>query len=249
MTRCLPAVLGKVFAHCAMLFMIAIPNFSDAQSSPPEGEAPFVQLQGGSVALERFGYIDWNARWRNPTISVCWEPGAEQFSAEKILVQQSIRTSLERHSALRFYGWATCGTGDVGIRIRIADENPQSQVGPQREPGIFGRELPTKMALNFAFQRWPCHVAREHCIVAIARHEFLHAVGVLHEHLRPDTPPQCQEDHANKPDFRGTRPVAVGQTFDQDSIMNYCNNIYSMSRPPDLSVIDAATIRYLYPPG
>ncbi|MBK1662379.1 M12 family metallopeptidase [Paracraurococcus ruber] len=241
-------ILGRVFTTLIATLsciQLAIAQASELRSA----EAPFVQLQGASVSLVRFGYIDLNARWRSPTISVCWEPGAEQFVTEKALVQQAIRTSLERHSALRFYGWATCGAADLGIRIRVADENPVSQVGPQREPGFFGRELPTRMTLNFAFQSWPCYSGKQHCIVAIARHEFMHAVGVLHEHLRPDAPIQCRETHANKPDFRGVSPATIGQVYDPDSIMSYCNNIYDTNRPPDLSSIDAATIRYLYPPG
>ncbi|WP_373290327.1 M12 family metallopeptidase [Neoroseomonas lacus] len=101
------------------------------------------------------------------------------------------------------------------------------------------------MLLNFELAQWPCYTDREHCIVAVARHEFMHAVGVLHEHIRPDAPEPCRSGHSEQRDFRGARPQSVTD-YDPDSIMNYCNNIYRLSRPPTLSRLDILTIQYLY---
>jgi hypothetical protein len=42
--------------------------------------------------------------------------------------------------------------------------------------------------------------------------------------------------------------VTVG-AYDADSIMNYCNNIYDVRRPPLPRAVDLITVNYLYLPG
>jgi hypothetical protein len=221
--------------------------YGQAQPATPG----FQSFAGGRDAvralLDPYGYVDEAKKWDYSRIDVCWESPQNEYVEQKALVRQSISgpdSSFERHSTLRFVGWDSCAPGTHGISIEIKDENPWSEVGPQQQGQARRR---TRMLLNLDFVKWPCPIA-VHCIVAIARHEFMHAVGVLHEHLRDDAPKQCKELYAGRPDYTGIDALRI-TAYDPDSIMNYCNNIYDSVRAPDLSPLDVTTIAYLYPPG
>jgi hypothetical protein len=222
-----------IIAIFASVFLLNWSRAASAQGGPlfQQGGIPAVE------ALTPYGYIDLARRWPGLDLEVCWEAGAEAFPQEQQLVHRAISSSLEQVSRLRFLGWGRCQPQSTGIRITVADEGPRAEVGYQG-----GR--PTRMWLNFAFQQWPCP-ARDHCIVAIAIHEFLHAVGILHEHLRSDAPIQCRQAYAHTTDFTGVTPQAV-TAYDPDSIMNYCNNIYDTARPPQLSRLDIVALQVLY---
>ena len=247
-----------VWASLALAFLLGTGGLlptAGAQTGPSSGPQPgFVPFAGDRerqrFELEPYGLTDVGARWPSSVIAVCWVSPEGQYIAQKALVRDALsgpESQFMRFTRVRFTGWGTCTAGTDGISITIADENPWSEVGPQREQGFLGGRRRTRMLLNFDFRSWPCPDP-QHCIVAIARHEFMHAIGILHEHLRPDAPKACGDLYAGRPDNHGTRPVAVG-AYDPDSIMNYCNNIYDTRRPPLLSPIDLMAVNYLYPPG
>jgi len=210
-----------------------------------------------SQLLAPEGYADKSAIWTSPYISVCWEPGADAFATERGWVEESVRNHIQNVSSLRFLGWGDCKPDTMGIRVRIADEWPRSAVGQQwvrnaSDPthllrDVFGRpqQRPTNMILNFSFQNefTECASQREHCIRAIAVHEFLHAVGFLHEQLRSDADPACKARYARQKDFEGYQPLPVGE-YDPDSHMNYCANMYR--RPIRLSSGDVKVLEYFY---
>ena len=208
--------------------------------------------------------VDRDSVWPGPpfNVFVCWE-STNDFSNERRWVEESIYAYIEgvnrEVSGLQFLNstggrgaWTACKPNALGIRITVEDSPSRSDVGRQWIRDGKGNKLSeraTRMYLNFSFKLSPkdawCRQEREHCIKAIAIHEFMHAVGFLHEQLRDDTPIECKADWSERPDFKGYQPERITVSYDADSHMNYCTNMYR--KPVRLSQLDVASLRRLYP--
>lgn len=210
-------------------------------------------------------YVDVEGLWPKGIVPICWE-NPENFPTETAWVEESAIEHIEgvnrEVSNVRFVGkdgqrrpWAKCTDASNGIRITIADEWPRSAVGTQWMRDASGekidygggkfKQVPTRMVLNFTFANFPCS-PQENCIRTIAVHELLHALGFLHEQLHPKAPKWCKDRWAAHKDFMGFKPVKGTPDYDHDSLMNYCQDIYT--KPLKLSDGDVTTLRTFYRP-
>lgn len=186
-------------------------------------------------------------RWPDHHVVVCWENPTDGDGPDRALVEQTIDREITQRFPVQLLGWKSCAaTSDPRpLRIRIADETPRTE-------GL-GRDLaglPHGMVLNLTFASWSpnCGVnpsTRINCIRSTAVHEFLHALGVEHEHERDDTPAVCAarvEKETGMSQLASSIPVG---DWDRESATNYCNPVWNNGGR--LSPGDVSALQRLYP--
>jgi len=189
-------------------------------------------------SIQQHAYFDPTSKWTRPSIYVCWENPDDRFKNDMNLVRSSVAASWEAASALRFTGWRKCADENAGIRILINDSGP-------RTLGL-GRYLDgvkNGMLLNFTFDSWSpsCKTSHDFCVLAIAVHEFGHAIGFAHEQNRPDAPGECQQLR------QGPNGTLLLTPYDPHSVMNYCNAQYNNNGK--LSQYDTEAVQNVYGPS
>lgn len=179
-----------------------------------------------------------SARWPTSNIPVCWENPSAADATAMAWVKDSIEKTWSAVSALKFTGWNQCAKINKGIRIQIADAGPHvKSLGRYLDGRVDG------MVLNFSFVNWSqsCQKTLEHCIRAVAVHEFGHAIGFTHEQNRADAPGECRMLS------QGMSPDTVLTPYDSGSAMNYCNKVWN--NDGFLSPLDVAAVKSLHPPS
>ncbi len=190
--------------------------------------------------LKPFFIVTIKGIWPTHQIDVCWESAGSSFREERELAHAAVVKFIEKNSSYRFGKvWPVCDADQrARIRISIEDMGPHSDVGYQiPESEIIGEPVasPTSMTLNFVFANWgkiKCNKSkaiRLECIRTIVVHEFLHALGAIHEQLSADLESldhDCWELYQGVPDVHPTDAKPLTD-YDRDSIMNYCRDIYA----------------------
>lgn len=198
--------------------------------------------------------------WPTFEIRVCWIDGRQNVEPFKTIVFDTLETAIgpkSGRSRYRFINDGACDGRKVPrIKLALKDERPWSLVGwssqylqrPTRDPTLVVNTtfdcfdpLASKDCANPKAQdalgiescklenRW------RSCIEFQVIHEFLHALGFLHEHLRgeylTDAPDWCKsfvdadrtgELDAIRKHWASYGVETVGE-YDPSSIMNYCN--------------------------
>lgn len=208
------------------------------QATSPQKTRPRDFAASPNPHVRLFAYILQKAVWPTPRVYVCWENLTAAHAADATRVQQAITGSWQKESALQFIGWQACTPKSAGIRIHIEDVKNDGPHTLGLGQALAGK--PKGMTLNFTFQNWSqsCATDREYCIKAIAVHEFGHAIGFAHEQNRPDPPMECQLLK------QGTDGDRMLTTYDEHSVMNYCNQKYNNNG--DLSLLDKQAVREVY---
>ncbi|MGI9432830.1 MAG: M57 family metalloprotease [Myxococcota bacterium] len=198
--------------------------------------------------------------WPSPVIRVCWESSAMSDEAARGWVQEAAEGTWEAVSNVDFVGWEACTEADTAsVRVgRMDGVNRTWGLGTQLAGANSGMQLTFDAAFPSGCAPRPENTdlfnaqIREACIRLNAVHEFGHALGFAHEHLRDDAGEICEEGQENV--GVATEPEVMFTPYDAESVMNYCASSSGTVNPAlenggvVLTAHDVAGVRLAYGP-
>jgi hypothetical protein len=192
--------------------------------------------------------------WPGATAVVCFADRKNNSADEFREIAAIVDFEINQRTPFRFTGFRLCSeTPNATLEVRLPPKGrSNATVGQEKRDWFmdlflshFGLKGANRSSMEL-YQRDSMGLRHapplRHNIVL---HEFGHAMGLQHEHLRNENRDRkfCDQND----DEMGIEPkgsVKVG-SFDQNSIMNYCVENYS-NKKLSLSSGDVATIRQMY---
>ncbi|MEM7158205.1 MAG: ricin-type beta-trefoil lectin domain protein [Myxococcota bacterium] len=225
---------------------IAVLGSITACDTPLDGELD----AGIEVGPRLYGNTSYYWPGEPPMIPVCWENPAAASAERRGWVRDAIQSNWTRYARVNFVQWDTCTSDEAGLHINIQDARSSAP------GGVLLDGVDDGMTLNLSYDSWGpdwCRqneANREHCVRAVALHEFGHVLGFHHEEERPDyvEPPGLPAGHAcEDQDWDNPNPHPLG-AYDVDSVMSYCGQPFDdpASWKTTLSPGDIAAVQSAY---
>lgn len=187
-------------------------------------------------------------QWDKTNIVVCWDDTNLLDENEREYLQQIVKDGWEQYVEINFIGWGLCSLM-VNPDVMISNEQEEMKLGEMTAQGVTDvigmprpENFPDHVKINFGSCRDP--LTKNICYQRIILHEFGHVLNLVHEQTRPDTPDWCRQyvkDNGEAEQSKQDNKQTLIGPWDNDSIMNYCNN--TVNRP---SCWDIANVEYFY---
>jgi astacin (peptidase family M12A) len=195
----------------------------------------------------------------SPSIHVCWTPDSDASTGDKELVERMVQSTWGGSALIDFIfrdgsgnfrtcqdvqcGFFRCYSGTDDIKLFHTSALPSggvngcSRLGTQHQnPSGYGSCAPGTPVHDYATMYLPTGNYQRTIV-----HEFGHAIGLLHEHLRDELVPNAGTCNTIVNDRNNTRPLFTSQgctsncindielgAYDPLSIMHYCTDAFGL---------------------
>ncbi|NRA67758.1 MAG: hypothetical protein HRU19_24970 [Pseudobacteriovorax sp.] len=234
-----------VIRFCAVFSITVTIIMACTQSSSPETSDPK-------------SLVKVKAAWQDAShIPVCIVSTDDVSEDLLNSIQSHVDHEFSTKTDVGFSGWHTCQDKDyetVGIRLylhrkhdwtkdRIKAGGGVSKVGPTKnacKKDCNGGTMRVNIGLTGAYPTGDNYQYARDITESTALHEFGHAVGLMHEHVRTDAV-DCDKGTDDQL-IESDTYVYIGD-YDKESVMNYCRD---RQRFKFLSAGDVEGIQFLY---